>query len=177
MAVEIDLTGRVVLVTGGTKGVGRGIADASSPRAPRWSSARRHEPEAPLPDGWFFVAADLRDPDAAAAAVDAVVDRFGRLDVAVNNAGGSPPADAATASPRFTERIIALNLLAPLYVAQRANAVMQAQADGGSIVNIASVSGIRPSPRRAAYGAAKAGLINLTRRWPWSGRPRCGSTA
>jgi NAD(P)-dependent dehydrogenase (short-subunit alcohol dehydrogenase family) len=57
---------------------------------------------------------------------------------------------------------VALNLLAPLYCAQAANAVMQGQADGGSIVNIASVSGLRPSPGTAAYGAAKAGLINLT---------------
>ena len=57
---------------------------------------------------------------------------------------------------------MALNLLAPLYCAQAANAVMQGQDDGGSIVNIASVSGLRPSPGTAAYGAAKAGLINLT---------------
>ena len=57
---------------------------------------------------------------------------------------------------------MALNLLAPLYCAQAANTVMQDQADGGSIVNIASVSGLRPSPGTAAYGAAKAGLINLT---------------
>ena len=69
---------------------------------------------------------------------------------------------AATASPRFSEAIIALNLLAPLHVATAANAVMQAQAAGGSIINIASVSGTRPSPGTAAYGAAKAGLLNLT---------------
>ena len=73
-----------------------------------------------------------------------------------------PQVDAATASPRFSASIVALNLLAPLYCAQAANAVMQDQDEGGSIVNIASVSGIRPSPGTAAYGAAKAGLINLT---------------
>ena len=54
------------------------------------------------------------------------------------------------------------HLLAPLHVAQAANRIMQAQEDGGSIVNIASVSAIRPSPGTAAYGAAKAGLLNLT---------------
>ncbi|MGZ4796552.1 MAG: SDR family oxidoreductase, partial [Acidimicrobiia bacterium] len=54
------------------------------------------------------------------------------------------------------------NLLAPLVCAQRANAVMQDQPEGGAIVNIASVSGLRPSPGTAAYGAAKAGLLNLT---------------
>jgi NAD(P)-dependent dehydrogenase (short-subunit alcohol dehydrogenase family) len=90
------------------------------------------------------------------------LERFGRIDVLVNNAGGSPPADAATASPRFSASIIALNLTAPLVFAQRANAVMQNQEGGGVIVNIASVSATRPSPGTAAYGAAKAGLLSLT---------------
>jgi NAD(P)-dependent dehydrogenase (short-subunit alcohol dehydrogenase family) len=80
----------------------------------------------------------------------------------VNNAGGAPPAEAATASPRFSEAIIRLNLLAPLNFAQQANAVMQKQAGGGTIINIASVSAVRPSPGTAAYGAAKAGLLSLT---------------
>ena len=79
----------------------------------------------------------------------------------MNNAGGAPYADAATASPRFPP-IIELNLLAPLYCAQAAYALMQAQPDGGSIVNIGSVSGARPSPGTAAYGAAKAGLTTCT---------------
>ena len=161
MAVEIDLSGRVALVTGGTKGVGRGIAQRLADAGAAVAVCARHEPEAPLPDGWHFVAADLRDGDQAAAAVDAVVERLGRIDVAVNNAGGSPPADSATVSARFTERIIALNLLAALYVAQRANHYMQ-EGDGGSIVNITSVTGTRPAPTTLAYGAAKAGLINAT---------------
>ena len=118
----------------------------------------------------------MRDPEQAQAVVDFAVERHGRLDALVNNAGGAPPADAATASPRFSEAIIRLNLIAPLVLAQAANAVMQAQDGGGSIVNIGSVSGTRPSPGSAAYGAAKAGLLNLTRRSPSSGRPRCGST-
>jgi NAD(P)-dependent dehydrogenase (short-subunit alcohol dehydrogenase family) len=91
-----------------------------------------------------------------------VVARCGRLDALVNNAGGSPYAEAATASPRFAESIVRLNLLAPLWFAQRANAVMQRQAEGGSIVNVASVSAIRPSPGTSAYAAAKGGLLALT---------------
>src|SRR4029079_4976934 len=63
---------------------------------------------------------------------------------------------------KFSASIIDLNLTAPLNFAQRANVVMQGQPRGGTIVNIASVSGVRPSPGTAAYGAAKAGLLNLT---------------
>jgi NAD(P)-dependent dehydrogenase (short-subunit alcohol dehydrogenase family) len=157
----IDLDGAVVLVTGGTKGVGRGIATRFAEAGARVAVCARHEPAGGLPDDWCFVPADVRDPAAAGALVDAVVDWYGRLDCVVNNAGGAPPADTATASPRFSEQIVALNLLAPLYVAQRANHHMQAGA-GGTIVNITSVAGLRPAPTAAAYGAAKAGLINLT---------------
>jgi len=109
-----------------------------------------------------FVEADVRDPDQIERVVAFTTERFGRLDVLVNNAGGSPRADSATASPKFSTAIITLNLVAPLVFAQQANAVMQAQPEGGAIVNIASVSGMRPSPGTAAYGAAKAGVINLT---------------
>jgi len=89
------------------------------------------------------------------------VDLFGGVDVLVCNAGGSPPAAAATASPRFHAKVIELNLIAPLHVAQAANEVMQGQPEGGSVVMIGSVSGTRPSPGTAAYGAAKAGLHHL----------------
>ena len=110
----------------------------------------------------IFVGADVRDAEQVEKMVDEVVERLGRLDVLVNNAGGAPFAEAATASPRFSEKIIQLNLTAALHCAQQANRVMQSQDTGGSIINIASVSGVRPSPGTAAYGAAKAGLINLS---------------
>jgi NAD(P)-dependent dehydrogenase (short-subunit alcohol dehydrogenase family) len=168
----LDFGGQVVLVTGGGRGIGRGIAEAFLAAGADVMVCGRTEPaDDGLPAATDrsgvsrragFVVADLRDPDQATAAVDATVERIGRLDVLVNNAGGSPSADAATASPRFSASIINLNLLAPLYCAQAANAVMQTQPEGGSIVNIASVSGLRPSPGTAAYGAAKAGLLNLT---------------
>lgn len=161
-----DLAGRVAVVTGGTKGLGRGLAEAFLAAGADVVVCARSEPETPVSVGGraaHFLSADLRDPQRAAAVVDTAVERFGRLDVCVNNAGGAPPADAASASPRFVERVVALNLLAPFYVAQRANALMQQQDEGGVIINIGSLSGQRPSPGSAAYGAAKAGLASLTR--------------
>jgi NAD(P)-dependent dehydrogenase (short-subunit alcohol dehydrogenase family) len=162
MAITIDLAGKVVLVTGGTKGVGRAIASRFADAGATIVVCARGAGDDPLPDGWHFVAADLRDAEQAGAAVDQALGVRGRLDVVINNAGGSPLANSSTAPPRFSERIVALNLLAPLYVAQRANHYMQQQDDGGSIVNIGSVVALRPAPEAAAYGAAKAGLLNLT---------------
>jgi NAD(P)-dependent dehydrogenase (short-subunit alcohol dehydrogenase family) len=165
VAGALDLSGRVVLVTGGGRGIGRGIAARFLEAGAAVVICGRHEPDTmPTAAGRAatFSPADVRDAEQVSALVHSIVERFGRLDVVVNNAGGSPPSDTATASARFSTSIITLNLLAPLFVAQAANAVMQGQDDGGLIVNIGSVSGMRPSPSTAAYGAAKAGLINLT---------------
>ena len=162
MEAALDFDGRVVLVTGGTKGIGRSIAERFASAGATVVVCGRTEPESEADVAGRFVACDVRDAEQVTAMVDGVVASDGRLDVAVNNAGGSPIADSATASPRFTDAIIRLNLLAPIYVSQATNRVMQEQDSGGSIVNIASVSGIRPTPNAAAYGAAKAGLLNLT---------------
>jgi NAD(P)-dependent dehydrogenase (short-subunit alcohol dehydrogenase family) len=161
----LDFDGRVVVVTGGCRGVGRGIAERFLEAGADVVVCCRHEPDT-LPShgdrSAAFVAADVRDAEQIDQVVAFTLERFGRFDVLINNAGGSPPADTATASPKFTRAIIELNLTAPLLFSQRAFAVMNAQSEGGSIVNIASVSGIRPTPTTAAYGAAKAGLLNLT---------------
>jgi NAD(P)-dependent dehydrogenase (short-subunit alcohol dehydrogenase family) len=159
-AIAIDLSGKAAIVTGGTRGLGRAIAAALAGAGARVLVCGRTAPES-LPGGVEFHAADIREPDQASAVVEAAAQRFGRLDILVNNAGGSPAAPAATASPRFFDSIVRLNLNAAMYMAQAAHAPMQA-AGGGSIVNIASVSAIRPSPGTAAYGAAKAGLLSLT---------------
>jgi NAD(P)-dependent dehydrogenase (short-subunit alcohol dehydrogenase family) len=165
MTEAIDLDGQVVIVTGGGRGVGRGISERFLDAGAQVVVCSRTRPES-LPSNdegeAAFVACDVREPDQIDRAVAEVKERFGRLDVLVNNAGGSPYAEAATASARFSESIVRLNLLAPLFFAQRANALMQGQAEGGSIINVASVSGVRPSPGTAAYAAAKAGLLALT---------------
>jgi NAD(P)-dependent dehydrogenase (short-subunit alcohol dehydrogenase family) len=161
----IDLGGQAVIVTGGGRGVGRGIAEGFLAAGADVTICGRTEPDGlPVHDGRtaIFVGADVREPEDVTRLIEETAERCGRLDVLVNNAGGGPPADSATASPRFSRSIIDLNLVAPLVCAQQANAVMQGQDRGGVIINIASVSGVRPSPASAAYGAAKAGLINLT---------------
>jgi NAD(P)-dependent dehydrogenase (short-subunit alcohol dehydrogenase family) len=166
MSSALDFAGRTALVTGGTKGIGREIAETFLRAGADVVVCGRTAPERlPSAEGReaVFVSTDVREAAQAAALVTATIERFGRLDVLVNNAGGSPDADAATVSPRFVDKIVALNLLAPFYVAQAANAVMQGQDTGGVIVNIGSVSAHDPQPGTAAYSAAKAGLLVLTR--------------
>jgi NAD(P)-dependent dehydrogenase (short-subunit alcohol dehydrogenase family) len=155
--VELSLDGSVVLVTGGVRGVGLGITRAFLAAGATVVTCARRPAEVP---GASFVECDVRDAARVSALVSSVVDRFGRLDVVVNNAGGAPFALADKASPRFHQKVVELNLLAPLLVSQAAYAVMKDA--GGSIVMVSSVSGRRPSPGTAAYGAAKAGLDNLT---------------
>ena len=168
----MDLAGRVALVTGGTRGIGAGIAAVLVEAGATVVTCSRSEP-----DGPDHVQCDVRDPGAVDAMVRRVAAEHGRLDVLVNNAGGAPYAEAATASPRFHEKVLALNLHAPLSCAQSANAVMQQQSSGGVVVNVSSVSATRPSPGTAAYGAAKAGLDSLTRSLAveWAPRVRVNS--
>ncbi len=161
MPLQIDLGGQVALVTGGTRGVGRGIAGVLAEAGALVVVCGRNRP-AEEAGAVEVRTADVRDPEAAISLVEGVVADHGRLDVVVNNAGGSPMADTATASTRFSEQVIALNLLSALRVSQAANRVMQDQDGGGVIINVSSLSGLRPSPGTAAYGAAKAGLVNLT---------------
>ena len=155
-----DFEGKVAIVTGGTRGLGRVIACRLADAGCKVVVCARSQ-SADLDQRIAFVSADIRDPDQAAAVVQHAVDSFGSLHLLVNNAGGSPGADAATASPRFFDSVVALNLNSAMYMMQAAHAPMKA-AGGGAMVNITSVSGTRPSPGTAAYGAAKAGLLNLT---------------
>ncbi|WP_330228178.1 SDR family oxidoreductase [Nocardia sp. NBC_00508] len=165
MALEIDLAGRVVLVTGGVRGVGAGVSEAFLAAGATVVACARRPADVPVEvDGRAidYLPCDVRDADAVRALIETITERHGRLDHLVNNAGGAPFALAAEAGKNFHAKIVELNLLAPLLVAQAANAVMQRQEEGGSIVNISSVSGHRPSPGTAAYGAAKAGMDSLT---------------
>ncbi len=166
MTISIDLSGRVAIVTGGGRGVGRGISERMLDAGAEVVICGRQEPESLPASGGrsaLFTPADVRELEQIESVAVFTEERFGRIDLLVNNAGGAPAADAATASPRFHEQVLRLNLIAPLHFAQRANRTMQAQETGGVILFISSVSATRPSPGTAAYGAAKAGLESLVR--------------
>ncbi|PIG09877.1 SDR family oxidoreductase [Comamonas sp. 26] len=164
MDTNNDFQHQVVLVTGGTKGIGKGIAQAFLAAGATVVVCGRQQPEElPAASGRTadFIACDVREAQAVKDLIDAVKTRHGRLDVLVNNAGGAPAVDAATVSPRFHEGVLRLNLFSTLHASQAANAVMQEQDGGGVIVCIGSISALRPSPGTAAYGAAKAAVLSL----------------
>lgn len=168
---KFDIAKKVAIVTGGNVGIGAAIARMYlESGASVVTCSRRDYPSPPAADGLegvsdriVHVTCDVREPDQIDAVVEKAKDTFGRLDVLVNNAGGSPGAPAATASPRFFAAVIAINLTGLMTFSQRANAVMQEQEEGGTIINISSVAGVLAAPFSAAYGAAKAGVINVTR--------------
>ncbi|KRW58447.1 SDR family oxidoreductase [Pseudomonas sp. TTU2014-080ASC] len=160
----LNYQGKVVLITGGAKGVGAGIARSFLKVGAQVIVCGRNQPDdLPSVDGKqaVFLTADVKDLESLGQMFSRIKEDFGRLDAVINNAGGSPSAEAATASPRYSESIIRLNLIAPLNVAQMANSIMQEQEQGGVIVFIGSISALRPSPLTAAYGAAKAGILSL----------------
>lgn len=159
------LTGQVAIVTGGAGHIGRAIVTALMEAGAEVVYCGRRAPEQAIIAGGreaVFVSADIRDPEQSQKVIDEAVNRFGRLDILVNNAGGSPPVAAADASPALTSKVISLNLVAPLVMSQQAYHAMVASPGVASIVNISSVSAVRSSPGTAAYGAAKAGLLNAT---------------
>ncbi len=180
--MDLGLRDAVVLVTGGVRGVGLGISRVLLGAGATVVTCARNAPAEPVAAGARtaeFLECDVRDAEQVERLVATVVQRHGRIDGLVNNAGGAPYALAAEASPRLHAKIVELNLLAPLLVAQTVNAVMQAQPAGGTIVMISSVSGRRPSPGTAAYGAAKAGLDSLAASLAveWAPKVRVNSVA
>ncbi|MCX4538107.1 SDR family oxidoreductase [Streptomyces sp. NBC_01669] len=175
MAAIIDLSGSVAVVTGGTRGIGAGITRALLEAGAQVVTCARRAPDKPVEAAGRtarFLPVDLRDPEAVGGFFEQVRSDYGRLDTLVNNAGGTPFQMLDGDGAERHARVVELNLVAPLTASLAAYEVMRHQSGGGSIVMVGSVSGTRPSPGTAAYGAAKAGLENLARSMAVEWAPR-----
>lgn len=176
----VDLSGKVALVTGGSRGLGRAMAVGLAKAGADVVIASRkldacedvaREVEA-LGVKALAVSCHTGDMASIDALIEAVWARFGRLDVLVNNAGINPTTAPLTdLSRELFQKVLDVNLLGPWYLASRAAPKMRGNG-GGSIINVISVGGIKPSPTQGTYAASKAALSALTRvmaaEWaPW----------
>ncbi|MEX2628587.1 MAG: glucose 1-dehydrogenase [Tistlia sp.] len=167
----LDLTGKTALVTGASSGLGRHFAQVLARHGARVAvAARRSErlealcAEIEGQGGRAMpVKLDVRDPESVAHAVASAETELGAISVLVNNAGVAPSGPALETAPEQWDQVLDTNLRGAWLVAQETARHMARLGHGGSIVNIASILGLRGASQVPAYCAAKAGLINLTR--------------
>ncbi|WP_050385278.1 SDR family NAD(P)-dependent oxidoreductase [Bradyrhizobium pachyrhizi] len=160
---------KVALVTGAARGIG--LAAAKRFLADGWRVAlldiegellRAAVAALKQPDDTLALTCDVSDTAGVAAAISAITDRFGRLDALVNNAGIAVFTPVLETSDADWSRIMAVNLTGPFLCTKAAAPVMR-EHGGGAIVNITSISAVRASTLRSAYGTSKAGLAHLTK--------------
>jgi gluconate 5-dehydrogenase len=170
-----DLSGRVALITGGSRGLGLQIAEALGEFGAALVLTARKQDELDAAVGHLAahgiaataIAVDLAKPDAPAAAVEAVLARHGRLDILVNNAGTTWGAPAEDHPREAWDKVVALNLTAPFLLSQAAAKRAMIPAGKGRIINLASVEGFKGHPPQmpgtVGYNATKGGIVNMTR--------------
>ncbi|MEV6180115.1 SDR family oxidoreductase [Streptomyces sp. NPDC052016] len=163
-----ELSGKVALVTGASRGIGYGVAEALVARGDRVVITGRNEDalkeavEKLGADRAVGVAGKAHDEAHQAVAVERAMEAFGRVDYLVNNAGTNPVfGPIADLDLNVARKVFETNVISALGFAQKTWHAWQKD-NGGAIVNIASVAGIAPSPFIAAYGVSKAAMINLT---------------
>lgn len=163
------LSGKVALVTGASRGIGYGVAEALVARGDRVVITGRTEDslkeavEQLGAERAVYVAGKAHDEAHQTLAVERAMEAFGRVDYLVNNAGTNPVfGPIADLDLNVARKVFETNVISALGFAQKTWHAWQKD-NGGAIVNIASVAGIAPSPFIAAYGVSKAALINLTR--------------
>ncbi|MFM9615339.1 3-oxoacyl-ACP reductase [Streptomyces sp. V2] len=166
--MTVELSGKVALVTGASRGIGYGVAEALVARGDRVCITGRNEDALKEAvdrlgaERVIGVAGKAHDLDHQAEVVDRVMEAFGRVDFLVNNAGTNPVfGPLADLDLNVARKVYETNVISALGFAQKTWHAWQKD-NGGAIVNIASVSGIAPSPFIAAYGMSKAAMINLT---------------
>ncbi len=160
----------VAVVTGGARGIGLAIARWFLDRGHRvalWdvdaATLARTDAELALPDRVLAVVCDVSQPDQVQAATDRVVAAFGRIDALVNNAGVAVFKPVGQTTWDDWRTVLSTNLDGAFLCTQAVAPVMQRGGRGGAVVNIASISGLRASTLRVAYGTSKAALIHLTK--------------
>ncbi|MFJ4173209.1 SDR family NAD(P)-dependent oxidoreductase [Microbacterium sp. NPDC089696] len=158
------LTEKIAIITGGGKGIGRGIVDRFLAAGARVAIAQRSPLDDHLAahDDVLAIAADLADPDVLPEVVARTVERFGGLDVVVNNAGIMFERDLDDLTLDDWQRMMALNVTTPVFLAKAALPHLRARG-GGAIVNIGSTEGLFSNPGHIAYSASKGAIHGLTR--------------
>ena len=167
---QFELKDKISIVTGGGTGIGKAIALEFAKVGANVVVASRKQENLDkaaaeikaLGRESLAIATDIRVPEQIDNMVKQTLDKFGRIDILVNNAGAGFPVAVEELSPNGWNVILAINLTGTFLCSSAIGKVM-IQQKGGKIVNIASVAGINGSPRMAHYGAAKAGVINLTK--------------
>lgn len=163
---NINFKNKTIVITGGSKGIGLEITKTFLKHQANVIILARNKPKRKIQskgNAGYFIECDIRNTESIDNAMEEIVSKYKSIDVLINNAGGAPMADSLTASPKFHEAIIDLNLTAPLNLSQKIAKKMIKQKTVSNIINISSVTATRPTPGSAAYGAAKGALVNLTK--------------
>ncbi|MBP2366220.1 SDR family NAD(P)-dependent oxidoreductase [Pseudonocardia parietis] len=165
--MDFDLEGKVAIVTGASRGLGRAAAEALAAEGVRVLAVARTTPDleklrAGDPDRIAIATVDMRSADEVAALADLAVERFGRLDIVVNNAGIAPAGKFSEQPQAQWDEVFDVNVRAPAVLSRAAGRHLLAQRSG-KIINVASTSGVNGKPILVSYSASKGAVLQFTK--------------